>query len=103
MRDASRADDGHADVVDELLLDQLLAVPDRIEHFTDREWRGRVLPYQPERLVVLRGRRVLEPKEAIPFERFSKLPRFDRCEPMMRIVQQVRLEAIRGAQLVEEP
>ena len=37
-------------VVDQLLLDQELAVPDRVEHLADRQRRRRVLADQPEAL-----------------------------------------------------
>ena len=43
VRDAAGVHDGRADVVDQLALDQMLAVPDRIEDLTDRERRDRML------------------------------------------------------------
>ena len=48
MSDAAGMHHGRADVVDQLLLDQLLAVPDAVEHFADRQRRRRVLADQPE-------------------------------------------------------
>ena len=50
VRDAAGVHDGRADVVDQLLADQVLAVPDRVEDFADRQRRGRVLADQAERL-----------------------------------------------------
>ena len=41
---------GRADIVDQLLLDQLLAVPDRVEDLADRERRRGVLADQAESL-----------------------------------------------------
>ena len=43
VRDAAAVHDGRADVVDELVLDEVLAVPDRVEHLAHRERRHRVL------------------------------------------------------------
>ena len=54
--DAARMHDGRADVVDQLLADKVLAVPDRVEHFADSELGRGVLPDQAERILVF-GRR----------------------------------------------
>ena len=48
VRDPARVHDRRADVIDELLADQLLAVVDRREHLAHRQRRGRVLADQPE-------------------------------------------------------
>ena len=39
-----------AHVVDQLLGDQRLVVPDGVEHLADRQRRGRVLAHDPQRL-----------------------------------------------------
>ncbi len=49
VRDAARVHDGRADVIDELILDQVLAIPDRVEHLADGQRRNRVLSNQLER------------------------------------------------------
>ena len=46
--DAAGVHHGRADVVDQLLLDQLLGVPDGVEDLADGERRGGVLADQPE-------------------------------------------------------
>jgi hypothetical protein len=48
MRDAAAMHDGRADVVDELILDQMFAIPDRVEGLAHRERRHRMLPDQFE-------------------------------------------------------
>ncbi|MNY50727.1 hypothetical protein D3C86_1862550 [compost metagenome] len=64
MGDAARVHDGGADVVDQLLADQRLAVPDRVEDFPHGQRRGGVLADQPERLLVLCRRGVFQPEQA---------------------------------------
>ena len=71
MRDAARADYRAADEVDQLVLDQILRIPDRVEDFADRQRRHRMLPDQFERLLILCRGRVLEPEEPIGFQQFA--------------------------------
>ena len=54
-----------ADVVDELLLDQLLAVIDGVEHFAHRQRRGGVLADQAEPLLQFRRRGILQPEQMV--------------------------------------
>jgi hypothetical protein len=42
MADAAGAHDGRADVIDELFLDQELAILNHVEDFAHGQWRGRV-------------------------------------------------------------
>lgn len=58
VRDSARVHDGGADIVDQLFLDQLLAIVDAVEHFTDRERRGGVLADDPEALLQFGRRRI---------------------------------------------
>ena len=44
MRETARMDDARADVVDELLLNETVAIIDAVEHLSHRERRRRVLP-----------------------------------------------------------
>ena len=93
MRDAARMDDGRADVVDQLLGDQRLAVEHRVEDFAHRDGRDRVLANQPERLLVFGGGRILHPEQTIRFERPAEAAGLDRGQPVMDIVQQMMLVA----------
>ena len=90
VRDAAGVHDGRADVVDQLVLDQVLAVPDRVEHLADRQRRRGVLADQAERLLVLGRRRVLHPEQAVGLERLAQPRRLDRRQPVVHVVQQVR-------------
>jgi hypothetical protein len=87
VRDAAAVHDRRADVVDELVLDQVLAVPDRVEHFADRERSDGVLADDLERLLILRGRAVFHPEEPIRLETLAEPRGFDRREPVMHVVQ----------------
>ena len=54
VRQATGVDDGRADVVDQLLLDQLMTVEDRVEHLAHGQRRRGVPPDETERRPVLR-------------------------------------------------
>ena len=102
MRDAAGVDHRGADVVDQLVLDQLLAVPDRVEHLADRDRRHGMLADQPERFLVLGRRRVLDPEHAQRLERLAEPRRLDRREAVVHVVQQVEVEAEFLAQRFEK-
>src|SRR6185295_14510639 len=80
VRDAARVHDGRADVVDELRFDEVLAIPDGIEHLAYCKRRHGVAADDLERLLILRGCRVLEPEEPIRLERTPETRGFDRRE-----------------------
>jgi len=63
VRDAARMRDRGANVVDELLLDQIFAVPNAVENFAHCQRRGGVLPDEFEGCLVFCGRRVFQPKQ----------------------------------------
>ena len=58
MRDAARVRDGGADVIDELLLDQIFAVPYRVENFAHSQGRRGVMANEFEGFLVFGGRGV---------------------------------------------
>ena len=87
MGQAPAVDHRHSQVVDQLLLDQNVRVPDGIENFTDRQRRCRVLTNQPEALLQLRGHRVFEPEEMIRFETLPQPRCFDGSQSMVNIVK----------------
>ena len=93
VRDPARVGGVHADVVDQLLCDQLLAVPDRIEDLADRDRGGGVLTDDPEGFLVLGRRRILEPEQRAVLDPLAQLARLDRRQAMVNIVQQVEVEA----------
>ncbi len=61
-----------ADVVDELLADQRLVVPHGVEDLADGQRRGGVLTDQPQRLLVLRRRAVLQPEQVVRLQRLAR-------------------------------
>jgi hypothetical protein len=102
VRDAAAVHDGRADVVDELVLDQVLAVPDRIEHFADGEWRHVCLRTSSKDLLVFRGGRVFHPEQAIRLERATKRAASSGVQPVMHVVQQLDLGSVILAQALEK-
>ena len=94
--------DGHADVVDQLLFDQLRAVVDRVEHFADRDRRRRVLADGAERRLVLRRDRILEPEQAVRLEALAQPRGFDRRQAVVHVVEQVDVEPDLAPKAVEQ-
>ena len=93
MRNAACVRQGRADIVDQLLLDQLLAIPDAVENFADGDRRDRMLANQPEAGLVFRGRGVFHPEQAIRLDRFAETRGFDRRQAVVDVMQQMRIEA----------
>src|SRR5216683_1392011 len=90
---ASAMHHGRPDVIDQLFLDELLAIINGIEDFTHRKRRGGVLADQTETFLQLRRNRVFEPEKMIRLQFFSEARRFDGREPVMRIMQQVQIRS----------
>jgi hypothetical protein len=62
----------HAQVVNQLLADQLLRIPDGVEDLSNRKRRRRVLANEPKTVLQFRRNRIFQPKQVI---RLSSLPR----------------------------
>jgi hypothetical protein len=84
---------GGADIVDKLLFDELLAVPDAVEHFAHRNWRDGVLANQAEAGLVFRRGWVFHPEHAEFFDALAETRRFDWRQAVVHVVQQVFIEA----------
>ena len=102
MADAASVDHRRADIVDQLLLDKLLGVPDRIEDLADRERGGGVLADQPEAGLVLGRGRVLEPEQPVRLEILAEPAGLDRGQTMMDVVEQMNVPAERIARFLEQ-
>jgi hypothetical protein len=89
MRDSSRMHDRSADVIDQLLLYELLAIVDSIEHFAHSQGGCGVPANQAEAFLQFRGRGILQPEQVVRFKFFPQPRRFNRSETMMDIVQEV--------------
>src|SRR5256885_4994413 len=87
VRNSARMYNRGPNVIDELLLDELLAIVDRIDNFTDRQRRRGVLADKAQAFLKLRGNRVFEPEQVKGFEALSEACRFDRRKPVMHVVQ----------------
>ena len=86
------------DIVDELFLDELLAIVNRIEHFTDGQRRSGVLPNQAKAFLQFRGSWILQP------EQMKRLPLFARALPRWESADDARRAAnARRPKLLAQP
>src|SRR5260370_38748142 len=102
MTDPTRVHDCGPDVIDELLLNELMAIVDRVEDFADRDGRRRVLPDQSERFLGLGFRWILEQEEMVGRWIFSEAGALVRRLTMVRVVEQERLRTEIHAQKLSE-
>ena len=61
----------------------------RVEHLAHGQWRSGVLADQAEIGLVLGRHRILQPEQPVRLEVPAQTRRFDRCQAMMHVVQQV--------------
>src|SRR5579872_4703794 len=94
MGNSAAVYNGHAQVIDELLGNEQVRIPDGIEDLADRQRRGRMLADEPVRLLQLAGNRVFHPEKMIRFEALSQPRRLDRRQPVMNVVEQVKILSI---------
>src|SRR5260370_3293818 len=93
VRYSTRMHNRRPDVVDELLLNELLAIVDRIENLADRYWRSGVLADEAQTFLQLGRNRIFEPEQVEGFEALSETCRFDRRQPVMHVMQQRKILA----------
>src|SRR5208283_2069697 len=74
---APGVDNRGSNVINQLLLDQLLAIVNGIEHLADGQRSCRMLANQPETLLQFCGRRIFQPEQMIAFKLLSCPRRFD--------------------------
>src|SRR4029077_11336930 len=84
---------GHSDVVDQLFGNDRGGVPNRVENFSQRQRCGGVLADNAKSFLQFRRDGIFEPKEMIRLETFAKAGRFDGCEAVMRVVEQMNVVA----------
>lgn len=101
MGDTAGVDNRGADVIDQLLLYQMLAVPDRIEYFTHRQRRHGVLANDVECALVFCRGGVFQPEQPVWLQITAQARGFDRRESMMGVVQQLDRIAVIAAQLLK--
>src|SRR5579862_510086 len=89
VRETTAVHHRHADVVDPLLLDQFLRVPDRIEDLAGRDGGRRMLTDHSEAFLQLCRHRVFHPEEMIWLELLTQPCRLNRSKPVMTVVQKV--------------
>ena len=79
----------------------MFAVPDRVEYLAYRERRHRMIADEFEAFLILRGRGIFQPEQAIRLEITREARRFDRAQAMMHVVQQLDVRSVILAQLFE--
>ena len=100
--DAATVDDGHAYVVDQLLSNKVVGVPDGVKDFAGGDWGGGVPADELEGLLQLGGTRIFHPEEMIGFERFAEPRGLDRGEAVMDVVEKMKIGTEFDAELFEE-
>src|SRR5579859_7116586 len=80
-----------ANVVDPLVANQVVRVPNGVEHFTHRNWRGRMLAKDPKPLLQFSRSGVLDPEKMKGLQVLAQPACLDRRQPMMAVMQQVQL------------
>src|SRR5216684_5878596 len=93
MTNPAGVDHRHTNEINKLLLDQLLAVINRVKDFPDRKRRSRVLAYQSKTLLQFRRRGIFQPKQSERFQLLAQSRRFNRSQTMMSIVQNMDLRS----------
>ena len=88
---SAAVNDGHAKVVDPLVPNKIMRIPEGIENFSRCNRSDCVLTNEAERLLVLGGRGVFHPEKMMWLELLAKARSLDRCEAVMHIVQQVQV------------
>src|SRR5467141_2089582 len=102
MGNSAGVHDRGADVVDELLLNELLAIEDGVEDFADSERRGGVAANQAKTFLQLGGSGIFEPEKMVRLELFAEAGGFDGGEAVMRVMEQVKVGAEFLAQALEQ-
>ncbi len=90
------------DIVDELLFDELLAVPDAVKHFAHGNWRDGVLANEAEAGLVFRRRWIFHPEHAEFFDALAEARRFDWRQAVVHVMQKMFIEAKFTAHRVEQ-
>jgi hypothetical protein len=99
LRDAAGVHDRGTNIVDELFLNELLAIVNRIKHFSDGQRRCGVLPNQAKAFLQFRGSWILQPEQMKRLQLFARARCLDGSQPVMRVVQQMPL----GPKLLAQP
>src|SRR6266704_3234154 len=93
---------GRADEIEELFLNELLAILNRIEDFPDGQRGSGVLANQPKTFLQFRRCWVLKPEGPVWLKIFAQSRGFNRSQPVVGIVQNVNLRTELLAQSCEQ-
>ena len=100
--DAAAVDDGHADVVDELVADEVVGVPDGVEDFAYGDGCCGVVADEFEAFLQFGGAGVFEPEEVVGLEGFAEARGFDGGEAVVDVVEEMDVGAEFDAEFFEE-
>src|SRR4051812_23638381 len=99
---ATAVHDGSTKVIDQLILDEMFAVPNRVEYLTDSERRNRVLSNPFEAALIVSRRRVFQPEQSVRLKVASKARCLDWRHAVMRIVHQLNPRTMIDTQFLEQ-
>ncbi len=84
-----------ADIVNQLLFNELFAIPDTVKDFAYRNRRDRMLADEAEARLIFSRRRVFHPEQTIVFNTFAKAGSLNRRQSVMHIVQKMFIKTER--------
>lgn len=84
-----------ADIVNQLLFNELFAIPDTVKDFAYRNRRDRMLADEAEARLIFSRRRIFHPEQTIVFNTFAKAGSLNRRQSVMHIVQKMFIKTER--------
>src|ERR1700722_835814 len=102
MGESAGVNDGHADVVDPLVADKIVRVPDGVEDFADSDGGGVAGSDDLAAISHFGGGWIFEPEKMKWFEFFPETRSFNGSEAMVAVVEQVQIVAEGFADACEE-
>jgi hypothetical protein len=94
--------DGCADIVDQLFLDELLAIINTIENFSDGQGSCGVLADDSKAFLEFGGRGIFQPKKVKRLQILAQPCGFDWCQTMVDVVEKMQIRAKLFAQAREK-
>src|SRR5215470_6453199 len=79
----------HPDIVNPLLTDEIVSLPDGVEHFASGDRCSRVLANEPESFLQLCRNRIFHPEEMKRLQLFSQTRSFDWRQSVVTIMQEM--------------
>lgn len=78
-----------ADIVNQLLFNELFAIPDTVKNFAYGNRRNRMLTDEAEALLIFSWRRIFHPEQTVVFNAFAKAGCLNGSQTMVHVMQQM--------------